>query len=71
MITAWPRLGGYIASVWLLLISINLLTAGQYFDIALRDVGLALSAFGFAKLTEARALTLQAKPGRPEEQIAA
>lgn len=36
-----------------MLIAIDLLTTGHYFDIALRDVGLALSAFGLAKLTEA------------------
>src|SRR5690349_11207331 len=56
VITRWPRLGGYIASVWLLLIVINLLTTGQYFDIALRDVGLCLSAFGLAKLSDVRAV---------------
>jgi hypothetical protein len=31
---------------------VNLITTGHYFDIALRDIGLALSAFGLAKLTE-------------------
>lgn len=55
IITRWTRLGAYIASVWLLLIAINLVTTGRYFDIALRDVGLCLSAFGLAKLTEALA----------------
>jgi len=53
VITKWPRLGAYIASLWLLLIAINLVMTGQYFDIALRDVGLCLCAFGLAKLTEA------------------
>ena len=53
IITRWTRIGAYIASLWLLLIALNLLTTGQYFDIALRDVGLCLSAFGLAKLTEA------------------
>jgi hypothetical protein len=57
VITRWPRLGAYIASVWLLLIAINLITTGQYFDIALRDIGLCLSAFGLAKLTEAMTRT--------------
>ena len=56
IITRWTRIGGYIASLWLLLIAINLVTTGQYFDIALRDIGLALSAFGLAKLTEAMAV---------------
>lgn len=55
VITRWPRLGAYIASIWLLLIAINLVTTGQYFDIALRDIGLCLSAFGLAKLSQARA----------------
>src|SRR5438105_1192448 len=53
VITKWPRLGAYIASLWLLCIAINLVMTGQYFDIALRDVGLCLCAFGLAKLTEA------------------
>jgi len=56
VITRWTRIGAYIASIWLVLIAINLLTTGQFFDIALRDVGLALSAFGLAKLTEAMAV---------------
>ncbi len=54
IISRWTRLGGYIASIWLLLIAINLVTTGHYFDIALRDIGLCLSAFGLAKLTEAQ-----------------
>ena len=53
VISRWTRLGAYIASIWLLLIAINLVMTGQYFDVALRDIGLCLSAFGLAKLTEA------------------
>jgi hypothetical protein len=56
ILTRWTRIAAYIASVWLLLIAINLVTTGQYFDIALRDIGLCLSAFGLAKLSEARAV---------------
>ena len=51
IITKWTRLGAYIASVWLLLIATNLIAA-QYYDIALRDIGLSLCAFALAKLTE-------------------
>ncbi len=68
VITRWTRLGAYIASVWLLLIAINLVTTGHYFDIALRDIGLCLSAFGLAKLTEAMAA---ARTLRTETRIAA
>ena len=53
VISRWTRWGTYIASLWLLLIAINLVMTGKYFDIALRDIGLCLSAFGLAKLTEA------------------
>jgi hypothetical protein len=53
IITSWTKLGAYLASVWLVLIAANLLATGHYFDIALRDVGLCLSAFGLARLTAA------------------
>src|SRR5438874_12762752 len=56
IITSWTKLGAYLASVWLLLIAANLLATGHYFDIALRDIGLCLSAFGLARLTEAIAV---------------
>lgn len=48
------RLGGYIVSVWLVGIAANLLTTGRYFDVAARDVVMAVAAFTLAKLTEAR-----------------
>lgn len=44
-----PRIGGVIVGAWLLAIVVNLLIGG-YWDIALRDLGLALSAFGLASL---------------------
>jgi uncharacterized membrane protein YphA (DoxX/SURF4 family) len=47
------RLGGYVASVWLLCIAVNLVTTGHFFDVAVRDVGLAVAAFTLARLTEA------------------
>jgi hypothetical protein len=39
-----PRIGGYVVAVWLWAIIVNLLVAGDYFDIALRDFGLSLGA---------------------------
>jgi hypothetical protein len=48
-----PRIGGYVVAVWLWAIIINLLVAGDYFDIALRDFGLSLGALALAKLAEA------------------
>ena len=69
VITRWTRLGAYIASLWLALIAINLLMTGQYFDIALRDVGLCLSAFGLAKLTEAVQMMAAQEPHQEREHV--
>jgi uncharacterized membrane protein YphA (DoxX/SURF4 family) len=48
------RLGAYAVSVWLVLIAIALVTNGKYFDIAVRDVVMALGAFTLARLSEVR-----------------
>jgi hypothetical protein len=48
-----PRIGGYVVAVWLWAIIVNLLVAGHYFDIALRDFGLSLAALALARLAEA------------------
>ena len=45
-----PRLGAPIVGAWLCLIIVNLLTMGAYFDLALRDLGLALGAFALWRL---------------------
>ena len=49
-----PRLGAYVASAWLLLVALNLVLGG-HFDIAVRDVVLAVSAFALARFEEVRA----------------
>jgi hypothetical protein len=50
----WKRIGAYIASAWLLLIAINLLTSSGFFDLAVRDVEIAIAAFVLARMTEVR-----------------
>lgn len=47
-----PRIGAYIVSAWLVAIIINLLLAGGFYDIALRDLGLALGALALARLSQ-------------------
>lgn len=54
ILTKWTRLAAYIASIWLLLIAINLVSTGMFFDVAVRDVEMALAAFVLARITEAR-----------------
>jgi hypothetical protein len=47
------RLGGYVAAAWLTAIALNLVTTGHYFDVAVRDLAMAIAAFTLARLTEA------------------
>jgi len=53
ILTGYTRLGGYAAAIWLTGIAVNLLTTGHSFDVAVRDVVMALAAFTLARLTEA------------------
>lgn len=62
ILAKWTRLGAYVAAIWLILIALNLVTTGTYFDIAVRDVEMALAAFVLARLTEVRAQALQSSP---------
>jgi hypothetical protein len=53
LLAGYTRLGGYVAAAWLTGIAVNLVTTGHYFDVAVRDVALAIAAFTLARLTEA------------------
>ncbi|HVT93976.1 MAG TPA: hypothetical protein VHD76_14120 [Bryobacteraceae bacterium] len=52
ILTRWTRPGAYVASAWLLGIAINLLTTGSFYDLAVRDIEIAIGAYVLAKLTE-------------------
>ena len=47
-----PRIFAYVVSLWLLLIVVNLLMIPGYYDVALRDFGLALAALALARLSQ-------------------
>ena len=46
-----PRIGAYVVTGWLLGIIVNLLLIPGFFDVALRDFGLALGALALARLS--------------------
>lgn len=72
VLTRWTVIGSYAAAAWLCVIAVNLVGAG-FFDIAVRDVGLAVAAFTLARLTEvheAAALRLEARPEARARQAA-
>lgn len=54
ILTRWPREGAWVAMVWLLAIAGNLVLTGRFFDVAVRDVEMAIATFALVRLTEAR-----------------
>ena len=50
MVAFMPAIGGLVVSVWLCGIILNLLSIPGYYDVALRDLGLALGAFALSRL---------------------
>lgn len=46
-----PKVFAYVVSAWLLLIIVNLLMIPGYYDVALRDFGLALGALALGRLS--------------------
>jgi uncharacterized membrane protein len=59
ILTKWTRVGAYAASAWLVAIAIYLVSTGMFFDVAVRDVEMALAAFVLARMTEVRRDALQ------------
>jgi len=51
-LTAWPKIAGYAIGIWLLLIACNVLCMQGYFDIAVRNVVMAMGAFALAMITD-------------------
>jgi uncharacterized membrane protein YphA (DoxX/SURF4 family) len=54
VLSKMTRIGGYVVSAWLVAIALNLLSTGQFLDVAVRDLVMAVGAFALAKLEEAR-----------------
>jgi uncharacterized membrane protein YphA (DoxX/SURF4 family) len=48
-----PAIGGYIVAAWLTLIALTLLASGNYLDVAVRDLVMAIGAFSLAKIARA------------------
>lgn len=58
VLSRFTKLGSYVVMLWLLGISMNLLTTGMFFDLAIRDVELAVAAFALSQLSAARKDTI-------------
>lgn len=54
LVAVRPDLGGYVVAAWLVGIIVNLVSMGQFYDVALRDFGLFVAALALARLAGAR-----------------
>lgn len=54
VLSKWTRIGAYIVSAWLVCIALNLLSSGRFYDVAVRDIVMAIGSFCLAKLSEVR-----------------
>ncbi|MGH3457549.1 hypothetical protein [Aeromicrobium sp.] len=54
LVAVAPRFGAFVVAAWLLGIIVNLLTLGDFYDIALRDFGLLVGALALGLLAQAR-----------------
>jgi hypothetical protein len=50
LVAFMPAIGGLVVGAWLCGIILNLLSIPGYYDVALRDLGLALGAFALSRL---------------------
>ena len=53
IVLLWPRIGGFIVMAWLIGIALNLIIGGQYYDVAVRDLVMAIGAFSLVRLSPA------------------
>jgi len=59
VLTRFTKFGAYLVMAWLLGIAINLLTTGMFYDLAVRDVEIAVGAFALSQLSAAREARVQ------------
>ena len=54
VLTRWTGVAAYIVAGWLCAIAVNLVISGHYFDVAVRDLVMAVGAYALAVLTAVR-----------------
>ena len=54
VLSRWTKIGSIIVCAWLLAIAVNLLTTGMFYDLAVRDVEIAVGAFALWQITAFR-----------------
>ncbi len=54
VLSKWTKVGSYIVMAWLIGIAINLVTTKMFYDLAVRDLEIAVGAFVLSQLTVVR-----------------
>jgi len=57
MVLVNPKQAAYVVSAWLVLIALSLLASGNYLDVAIRDLVIAIGAYALGKLSGLPGLT--------------
>ena len=57
LVAVAPRWGGLVVAAWLLGIIVNLVSMGEFYDVALRDFGLLVGALALSRLATPRRTT--------------
>lgn len=52
VLSAFTRYGAYVVAAWLTLIALSLFSMGHFYDVAVRDLVMAVGAVALARLTE-------------------
>lgn len=69
VLSRWTRVGAYVVMVWLLGIAVNLIITGLFYDLAVRDVELAIGAFALAQLAAVREHTVAVESGKMDSRL--
>lgn len=64
VLSRFTKIGAYVVTAWLLGIAINLLTTGMFYDLAMRDVEIAIAAFTLSQLTRVREAGMETTSSR-------
>jgi uncharacterized membrane protein YphA (DoxX/SURF4 family) len=64
VLSRFTKIGAYVVTAWLLGIAVNLLTMGMFYDLAMRDVEIAIAAFTLSQLTRVREAAVERTPAR-------
>lgn len=68
VLSRWTKVGSYIVMLWLLAIAVNLLSTGMFYDLAMRDVEIAVGAFVLSQLTAVREAQLKTTNGGKQQE---